>query len=254
MRTPFLGYYRLTGLFLGQKGSRSCPLFSASCLKYSAILSFRFLFIQILISLLSFSVLWGHLPEGCWILKNKQDHSWYTLQKKPIQCCCSGRKAPHYTLKSALSAVLSERSATVKYGGDLPFGSRGMWVSRSWSQCGLHNEFQTSQSYVVGPCPSQEKENYENALSKHAPWCLTVNCISASAFQRSQSSCASGFYLKSLFCRDTSIALWNTDQVWTCSRCLTKLSFLPWSPTQHNWQLCTIISPFKTRNQILSLI
>lgn len=247
MRTPFLGYYRLTGLFLGQKGSRSCPLFSASCLKYSAILSFRFLFIQILISLLSFSVLWGHLPEGCWILKNKQDHSWYALQKKPIQCCCSGRKAPHYTLKSALSAVLSERSATVKYGGDLPFGSRGMWVSRSWSQCGLHNEFQTSQSYVVGPCPLPRKRKKIMRMP-------LANCISASAFQRSQSSCASGFYLKSLFCRDTSVALWNTDQVWTCSRCLSKLSFLPWSPTAQLTQLCTIISPFKTRNQILSLI
>lgn len=170
----------------------------------------------------------------------------------------SGRKAPHYTLKSALSAVLSERSATVKYGGDLPFGSRGMWVSRSWSQCGLHNEFQTSQSYVVRPCPlpppKKKRENYENALSKYPPWCLTVNRISASAFQRTQSSCASGFYLKSLFCRDTSLALWNTDQVWTCSHCLSKLSFLPWAPTAQLTQLCTIISPFKTRNQILSLI
>lgn len=195
VRTPFLGYYRLTGLSLGQKGSRSCPLFSASSLKYLAILSFRFLFIQILISLLSFSVLWGHLPEGCWILKNKQDHWLFICSAEetyPVLLLWTEGTASHTpALKSALSAVLSGRSATVKDDGDLPFGSRGMWVSRSWSQHGLHNEFQTSQSYIVRPCPlpppPKKKENYENVLSKYAPWCHTVNPILASAFQRTQS-------------------------------------------------------------------
>lgn len=61
---------RLTTLLLGQKGSCSCPLLSASWCKYSAILSLRFLLIQTWISLLSLAVLPDRLLEDCWILRN----------------------------------------------------------------------------------------------------------------------------------------------------------------------------------------